>query len=108
AALAAVIDPELAAREDEPLLNDEAGTNGLAMREFARGDAPAARPAAPVRADGRFRFRRKPPVAIENRPCLAEYDRGRRSLTLTLSTQIPGIIRDVLVDLLRVPGNSVH
>src|ERR1700680_4287781 len=65
-------------------------------------------PAARVRAGARFRFHRKTPVAIENRACLAEYDRGRRSLTLTVSTQIPGIIRDVLVDLLRVPGHSVR
>ena len=64
--------------------------------------------AAPVRVGGRFRFHRKTPVAIENRACLAEYDRGRRSLTLTVSTQIPGIIRDLLVDLLRVPGHSVR
>src|SRR6202047_5557295 len=64
--------------------------------------------AAPLRVGPRFRFHRKTPVAIENRACLAEYDRGRRSLTLTVSTQIPGIIRDLLVDLLRVPGHSVH
>jgi carbon-monoxide dehydrogenase large subunit len=45
---------------------------------------------------------------MENRACIAEYDRGRRSLTLTLSTQIPGIIRDVLSDLLDMPGHSVR
>jgi CO/xanthine dehydrogenase Mo-binding subunit len=74
----------------------------------ARGDVGAEMAAAPVRVGGRFRFHRKTPVAIENRACLAEYDRGRRSLTLTVSTQIPGIIRDLLVDLLRVPGHSVR
>ena len=55
-----------------------------------------------------FRFHRKTPVAIENRACLAEYDRGRRSLTLTVSTQIPGIIGDILADLLEMPGHSVR
>jgi carbon-monoxide dehydrogenase large subunit len=48
---------------------------------------------------------------MENRACIAEYDRGRRSLTLmtlTLSTQIPGIIRDLLSDLLDMPGHSVR
>jgi carbon-monoxide dehydrogenase large subunit len=106
--LETVIDPEMAVREDAPLLHAEAGTNVLAIREFARGDVGAEMAAAPVRVGGRFRFHRKTPVAIENRACLAEYDRGRRSLTLTVSTQIPGIIRDLLVDLLKVPGHSVR
>jgi aerobic carbon-monoxide dehydrogenase large subunit len=107
-ALETVIDPEMAVRADAPLLHEEAGTNVLAAREFARGDVGAEMAAAPVRVGGRFRFRRKTPAAIENRTCLAEYDRGRRSLTLTVSTQIPGIIRDLLADLLGVPGHGVR
>src|SRR6516165_10146376 len=106
--LATVIDPETAVRENAPLLHAEAGTNVLAARVFARGDVQAEMAAAPVRVGGRFRFHRKTPVAIENRACLAEYDRGRRSLTLTMSTQIPGIIRDLLADLLKAPGHSVR
>ena len=106
--LEAMIDPEMAVREDAPLLHDEARTNVLAMREFARGDIGAEMAAAPVRAGGRFRFHRKTPVAIENRACLAEYDRGRRSLTLTTSTQIPGIVRDLLAECLKMPGHSVR
>jgi carbon-monoxide dehydrogenase large subunit len=107
-ALETVIDPEMAVRADAPLLHEEAGTNVLAAREFARGDVGAEMAAAPVRVGGRFRFRRKTPAVIENRTCLAEYDRGRRSLTLTVSTQIPGIIRDLLADLLGVPGHGVR
>jgi carbon-monoxide dehydrogenase large subunit len=106
--LATVSDPEVAFREDAPLLHEDAGTNVLAARVFVRGDIEAELAAAPVRVGGRFRFRRKTPVAIENRACLAEYDRGRRSLTLTLSTQIPGIIRDLLADLLQLPGHGVR
>src|SRR6516225_4454899 len=106
--LATVIDPEIAVREDAPPLHEDAGTNVLVMREFARGDVGAEMAAAPVRVGGRLRFHRKTPVAIENRACLAEYDRGRRSLTLIASTQIPGIIRDLLADLLKVPGHSAR
>jgi len=106
--LETVIDPEMAVRENAPLLHEEAGTNVLAARAFARGEVRAEMAAAVVRVGGRFRFHRKTPVAIENRACLAEYDRGRRSLTLTLSTQIPGIIRDLLADLLDVPGHSLR
>ena len=46
-------------------LHDEAGTNVLAVREFARGDVASAMAAAPVRVSGRFRFHRKAPAAIE-------------------------------------------
>ena len=106
--LATVIDPEIAVREDAPLVHKEARTNVLAARVFARGDIDAELAAAPVRVSGRFRFHRKTPLAIENRACLAECDRGRRSLTLTLSTQVPGIIRDLLADLLKMPGHSVR
>ena len=106
--LATVIDPETAVRENAPLLHAEAGTNVLAARVFARGDVQAEMAAAPVRVGGRFRFHRKTPVAIENRACVAEYDRGRRSLTLTVSTQIPGIIRDLLADLLKLRGHAVR
>ena len=106
--LETVIDPERAAFKDAPLLHEEAGTNILATREFARGDLAEAMARATVRVGGRFRFRRKAPVALEPRACLAEYDRGRRLLTLTASTQIPGILRDVLADLLRMPGHRVR
>jgi carbon-monoxide dehydrogenase large subunit len=97
--LEAVIDPEMALRADAPLLHEDAGTNILAMREFARGDVAAEMATAPVRVGGRFRFHRKAPAALETRACLAEYDRGRGLLTLTVSTQIPGILRDLLADL---------
>ena len=106
--LETVIDPEIAIRKDAPLLHEEAGTNLLAERVFARGDVEAEMGLAPVRVGGRFRFHRKTPMAIENRACVAECDRGHRSLTLILSTQIPGIIRDLLADLLRMPGHSVR
>jgi Aldehyde oxidase and xanthine dehydrogenase, a/b hammerhead domain len=66
-ALAIVIDPEIAGRADAPLLHVEAGTNVLAMREFARGDIGAEMTAAPMRVGGRFRFHRKTPIAIEKR-----------------------------------------
>jgi carbon-monoxide dehydrogenase large subunit len=103
-----LVDPEAAAQADAPLLHEEAGTNILARRAFARGDSGAAMAAAAIRVGGRFRFRRKAPVALEPRCCVAEYDRGRCLLTLTLATQIPGIVRDLLADLLRLPGHAVR
>ncbi|HEY2539005.1 MAG TPA: xanthine dehydrogenase family protein molybdopterin-binding subunit [Stellaceae bacterium] len=106
--LEAVVIPEMALGTDAPLLHEEAGTNVPATREFARGDVAATMAAASVRVGGRFRFHRKAPTALETRARLAEYDRGRRLLTLTASTQIPGILRDLLADLLQMPGHSVR
>ena len=106
--LATETEPEAAARDGAPVLHEEAGTNVLLTREFVRGDASADMPAAALRVGGRFRFHRKAPLAIENRACVAEYDRGRRELILTLSTQIPGIVRDLLADLLDMPGHSIR
>jgi carbon-monoxide dehydrogenase large subunit len=103
-----VTDPELAAQAGAPLLHEEAGTNVLVGRAFARGDAATAIDAAPVRIAARFRFRRKTPVAIENRTYLAEYDQGRRAITLYSTTQVPGIIRDALVDILDLPGSRIR
>jgi len=106
--LATETDPEAAARDGAPVLHEEAGTNVLFARDFARGDAAAEMARAAFRVAGRFRFHRKAPLAIENRACIAEYDRGRRVLTLTLATQVPGVVRDLLADLLEIPGHSIR
>jgi carbon-monoxide dehydrogenase large subunit len=103
-----VTDPEAATRDAAPILHEEAGTNILARREFSRGDAELEMAAATARVGRRFRFRRKTPLAIENRAAIGEWDRGRRALTLTLTTQVPGIVRDLLADILELPGHSIR
>ena len=47
-----------------------------------------------------LRFRRHAGVAIENRACLAEWEPAEGALTLWTSTQVPGMVRDVLAELL--------
>ena len=106
--LPGICDPEAALRADSPLLHEEAGTNVIVQREFKRGDSEATMNAAAVRVKARFRFRRKSPVAMEPRSYLAEYDAGQRLLTLHSSTQVPGIIRDALVEILDLSGNQVR
>lgn len=103
-----VVDPETAAEAGSPLLHEEAGTNVLVKREFRRGDIDAVMAEAPVKVAARFRFRRKTALAIENRTYLAEYDQGKRALTLHSSTGSPGIVRDALVEILGIPGNRVR
>jgi carbon-monoxide dehydrogenase large subunit len=106
--LPTVIDPVAAADPQAPLLHDEAKTNIIAAREFGRGDVDAAFAAAALRVGARFRFTRKTPMAIENRAYLAEYDTGKRAITLYSTTQVPGIIRDALVELIDIPGNRIR
>jgi len=101
-------DPEAAAAADAPLLHEEAGTNVIALREFERGVVDEAFASAALTVGGRFRFRRKSPCAIENRSYLAEYDQGKRSLTLHATTQVPGIIRDAVAEALDMPGHRVR
>lgn len=106
--LPVVIDAVEAACDDAPLLHEDARTNVLVSREFKRGDVDATLDAAPVRVKGRFRMRRKTPVAMEPRACLAEYDAGRDALTLYSATQVPGIVRDALSVALDLPGHRIR
>ncbi len=106
--LAACTDPVAAARPNAPLVHPSLGSNIAFSREFVRGDVPAAMTAAQVRVKGRFRFFRKAPLALENRSYLAKFNAGRRELTLHASTQVPGIVRESLAELLDLPGNSVR
>jgi aerobic carbon-monoxide dehydrogenase large subunit len=102
------VDPAEAVRPDAPLLHEEAGTNVLVAREFKRGDVEAALAAAAVRVKARFRMRRRTPLALEPRACLAEYDRSRDALTLYSTTQVPGIIRDSIAEALDLPGHRLR
>jgi carbon-monoxide dehydrogenase large subunit len=102
------IDAADAAAADAPLLHQEAGTNIIISREFARGDVDRVFAEAPVIVGGRFRMTRKTPMAMEPRAYLAEWDRGRQSLTLHTTSNIPGVIRDVLADCLDLPGNRLR
>jgi carbon-monoxide dehydrogenase large subunit len=103
-----VADAAAAAQPGAPLLHEEAGSNVILSREFKRGDVDAALAAAPVRVKARFRMRRKTPVAIEPRACLADYDAGRDALTLYSATQVPGVVRDALADALDMPGHRLR
>jgi aerobic carbon-monoxide dehydrogenase large subunit len=106
--LPTVSDALEAVKDAAPRLHEEAGGNVIVSREFKRGDVDAAMSAAPVRVKGRFRMHRKAAVAIEPRVCLAEYDAGRRALTLHTATQVPGIVRDALAAALGISGNEVR
>ena len=106
--LPAVTDPEAAMTVGSPLVHEEAGTGVLLARSFSQGDVDAAFRGAAVVVGDRFRFHRHAGVAIENRACLAQYQAGTGVLTLWSSTQVPGILRDALADLLGVPAHRLR
>ncbi len=106
--LPAVSDMEAAMEPGAALLHEEAGSNLLLAREFARGDVDTAIAASEVVVRERFRFHRHAAVGMENRGCLAEYDRGTGFLTLRSATQCPGLLRDVLSDLLDLPEHRIR
>ncbi len=91
-----------------PVLHAEAGDNLLLAREFARGDVDAALARAHLVVRERFRFHRHAAVCMENRGALAEYATGTGLLTLRSSAQCPGLVRDVLADLLELPEHLVR
>ena len=101
-------DPEAALAPGAPRLHEDLASNVIVDREFARGDVDAALAGAAVRVEGRFRLGRKTPAAIENRGYLAAYDEGRRALTLHSCTQVPGIVRDALAQMLDLPGHRLR
>jgi carbon-monoxide dehydrogenase large subunit len=106
--LAVVADAQAALRAGAALVHEETGTNVLLSRAFVQGDVETALRGAAVVVGDRFRFHRHAGVAIENRACVARWDAGDGSLTLWSSTQIPGIVRDALAELLGLPTQRVR
>src|SRR5581483_7052136 len=104
--LPVVEDVEAALADGGPLVHEAAGSNVLLSRAFSRGDVEAAFRDAALVVGGRFRFHRHAGVAMENRACLADVRGG--ALTLWSSTQVPGILRDALAELLGLGTHRVR
>ena len=97
-----------AVAEDAPLLHEEAGTNVIIRREFTRADVDAVFETAPHRVGGTFRMTRKCASPMENRAYMAEWDKRRRALTLYTTSNIPGVVRDVLSDCLGLSSHQLR
>lgn len=100
-------DPEAAAQPGAPVLHEGFESNVLVERAFVRGEIDAAFENAALVVSEQFRFHRKTSAAMEPRCYLADIDAGRDALTLYTSSQVPGIVRDALADLLDMPGNRL-
>ncbi|HSF06575.1 MAG TPA: xanthine dehydrogenase family protein molybdopterin-binding subunit [Methylomirabilota bacterium] len=91
-----------------PLVHPAAGSNALVTRTFSQGDAAEALAGAGCVVRDRFRFHRHAGIAMENRACLAEHRPTEGLLTLWTSTQVPGIVRDALAEVLNVPAQRIR
>lgn len=100
AQLPAVCDIEAARKADAPRLHDDADSNVVFHAKFQSEGFAAALAGAEVVVRDRFDSGRLAAVSIEPRGCLAVHDRGRDSLTLWSSTQIPHMVRTELAVLL--------
>jgi carbon-monoxide dehydrogenase large subunit len=91
-----------------PLVHPAAGSNALVTRTFSQGDAAEALAGAGCVVRDRFRFHRHAGITMENRACLAEHRPTEGLLTLWTSTQVPGIVRDALAEVLDVPAHRIR
>jgi aerobic carbon-monoxide dehydrogenase large subunit len=108
APLSVVGDAERAVAPSSPLVHEAATTNVLLSRTFSQGDAAAALADAAHVVRDRFRFHRHAGIALENRACLAEHRPADGLLTLWTSTQVPGIVRDALAEVLDLPAHRIR
>jgi carbon-monoxide dehydrogenase large subunit len=104
----AVADPVQAVAPGSALVHGSIAGNVVLSREFRQGDVVAAFAEAAEIVSEQFRFHRHAAVAIENRGCLADYDAGTGLLTLWSSTQVPGVLREGLAELLDMPAHCVR
>lgn len=105
--LAFVLDPELAAREDAPLVHPTHGTNVMVQREFSWGDVAGDRARADATTTVRTRWNRNSTVPLETFGVVASWDSHRDMLDIWASIQMPQF-PEQLANALRMPSNQVR
>jgi 2-furoyl-CoA dehydrogenase large subunit len=102
-----VVDPEVAVRDDAPLVHPDHGTNVMAHREFRWGDVDADRARASGTVRVRTRWNRNSTVPLETFGVVASWDRTRDLMDVWASIQMPQF-PDQLARALRLPTNQVR
>ena len=103
--LPAVTDPDQALRAESAPIHERA--NVADDWTVAVGDVDASLREASHVVRQRFRVHRHTGVPIETRGLLAEYDRGRRRLTVWGETKVPHFNRRVLAELLGIEQDEI-
>ena len=104
--LDAVVDASTA--DTGPLVHEIWGSNSFIERTFENGDLEAARRAAAVTINRRYRMNRHAGVPLEGRAALAHWDHRRNELVFYNSTQAPHIMRLGLSEVLGLEERQIR
>jgi 2-furoyl-CoA dehydrogenase large subunit len=103
-----LIDPELAAGPDAPLLHPAVGSNVLSDRRFRYGDPETAFAAAEHRISVTTRYPRNAGTPLECFVVIAEYSPGEAAYDVVANFQGPFAMHPVMAMALGVPGNRLR
>ncbi len=103
--LPAVVDPQLAAAPDAPILHPGAKGNVVGERSFRYGDPEGAFAKAPHRVRVDIHYPRNSCTPIETYGIVAEYDPGENAYDVLANFQGPFSLHPVMARALKVPGN---
>jgi 2-furoyl-CoA dehydrogenase large subunit len=103
-----LIDPELAARPDAPLIHPAAGANVPSDRRFRYGDPETAFAAAEHRMSLTARYPRNAGAPLECFVVIAEYSPGEEAYDVVANFQGPLAMHPVMAMALGVPGNRLR
>lgn len=103
-----VVDIEVAAQPDSPVIHEELGTNVAYQFQAGSGDIDAAFAQADKVVSLKLVHQRLIPSAMEPRGVLAQYFPGEQQLNVWSSTQVPHLLRTTLAAMLSVPENRLR
>ncbi len=104
--LPAVVDVE-AAYKGGPFVHEAFGTN-VAFEWNILNEVGTPMEDAEIKVSQRIVNQRLAPIPMETRGVVADYDKGKKSLTLWTSTQIPHLLRTFLSLVVGLPENHVR
>jgi aerobic carbon-monoxide dehydrogenase large subunit len=106
--LPALVDGRTASEPGAPLLFEEETTNVVAAYTIAYGDVDGALRDADLVLRETFDVQRHTAVPMETRGAVAEYDPGRRVLSMWGMTKVPHWNRGVIAEHVGLPEHAVH
>jgi aerobic carbon-monoxide dehydrogenase large subunit len=93
---------------DAPRLHDGWEDNFFVKRHYVAGDPDRVLAEAEATLEIDLTTHRQTGIPMENRGCVAQYDRAGETLTLWTSTQIPHLVRTGLADSLGMAENRIR
>lgn len=106
--LEAVTDIEEGAKKDSPLIHPELETNVAWSLNIDVGKVDEVFENADVVVERRFDVARQTGVTLEPRGIIADWDAGKKYLTMHQSTQVPHIQRNIYARQLGLPESSIR